>query len=526
MRKQTPRQRFQEIVGVFAKDGLKEGITSPARLRQALEELGPTFVKIAQILSTRPDIVSAPYIEEFQKLQDKVKPEEFSAVLKIVETELGDSLENLFSWFNPEPIASASIAQVHQGRLKDGTEVVIKVKRPGIEETIFNDLKLLKQAARIAKFLPQGSVWNPSAVVDELWDSLTLELNFLQEAENIKLFRTLHQDIKYIAIPELYPDYSTRDILVMEHIAGIKVSDKLALTAAGYDLEEIATKIVYNFMGQVFEHGIFHADLHPGNILISANKIAYLDFGLVGKLNEGLRKKFEQLLLSIMDGDLDGILNAIIHIGIKKGSLNRSLLYGEIEGLYNTYITASVYDLDIPHLFEEIFRICRQHQIAFPRDITLLIKGFLVLEGLVNRLAPGMAIIDLIAPYLRRQLIKAKNLNQQLLDHAARLHKLARTVLRLPDKTLEILNKVAAGTIKIQLEHLHLKEFTADINRSVNRLVFALILSSLIIGASLVTAAEVGPKVFAISVLGLGGYLSVALIGLWLLISILRSGRI
>lgn len=526
MRKQSPRQRFQEIVGVFAKYGFREGITSPAQLRKALEELGPTFVKIAQILSTRPDILSQPYIEEFQKLQDEVKPDDSGAIREIVQAALDADLEQVFSHFSSDPIASASIAQVHQAELMDGTSVVVKVKRPGIEDKILNDLKLLKQMSRVVKFLPQTSVWNPSEVVDELRESLELELNFLHEADNIRRFQENHRGIKYIFIPRLYPDYSTRDILVMEYVDGIKVSNTAALEEAGYDPQEITAKIIYNFMHQVFDHGIFHADLHPGNILISANKIVYLDFGLVGVMGDLLRNNFNKLLIGIVQGDLDMVVSSIIRIGIKKGKLDRARLHSEIEHLYNNYISSSIYDIDVPQLVEEIFRICRRNKIAFPRDITLLIKGILVLEGVVSRLAPGMAIIDLVTPFIRSQILSSRNAKQELLRYAGSLHRMTRSSLRIPEKILEILNKVAAGTATIQLEPLHLKDVMADLKKSLNRIVFALVVSSLIIGSSLVIATDTGPTVFNISILGLAGYLGAGIMGLWLLLSILRSGKI
>lgn len=526
MKKQSPRQRFQQIVGVLAKYGLREGITSPSQLRQALEELGPTFVKIAQVLSTRPDILPDQYIEEFQKLQDNVKPVGFQEIQGILEAELGDNLDRFFAKFEAKPIASASIAQVHRGQLRDGTAVVVKVKRPGIEEKIYNDLKLLKQFALLARFFPQTSVWNPTEVVDELWEALELELNFLKEAENIQRFQELHRNTRFITIPRVYPQFSTRHVLVLEYIEGIKVSEKIALVEAGYDLEEICAKIIYNFMTQVFEHGVFHADLHPGNILISAKKIAYLDFGLVGNLGERLRKHFNKLLAGIVEGDLEQMVNSIVNISTKKGRIDRALLYSEIEHLYNNYATASVEDLDVPHLIEEIFRICRQNKLAFPRDITLLIKGILVLEGLAGVLAPGLTIIELMAPFIRGQILSSRNLRQELLRYANHMQRMARSGLRLPDKVLEILNKFAAGKATIQLEPLHLQEVLADFKKSVNRIVFAMIVSSLIIGSSLVVTTDVGPKLMTIPLLGLLGYIGAAFMGMWLLISILRSGKI
>lgn len=526
MAKQSARQRFQQILGVFAKYGLREGSKNPLRIRQALEELGPTFVKIAQILSTRPDILSDPYIEEFQKLQDDVRQENFSAIREIVETQLGDRLENIFTYFSPQPLASASIAQVHAGSLKDGREVVVKVKRPGIEEKIYNDLKLLKKASLLVSLFPLNSIWNPTDVINELWDSLELELNFLQEAKNIQRFREFHREIKYITIPLVYPELSTRDVLVMERIDGIKVSETNTLTAAGYDLEEICTKIIYNFMEQVFTYGVFHADLHPGNVLISARKIAYLDFGLVGELDQRLRRQFNKLLTAIVQGDLEQMVSAIVNIGVKKGKFDRSHLNADIEHLYYNYISASVYDLDIPFLLKEIFRICRQNKLAFPRDITLLVKGIIILEGLINLLAPGMAVLDLLAPYIRNQISGALSTKQKMLRSAENLQRMTKASLRIPERLLALLNLMAAGKVLLQLDIMHLQEAAAELRKSLNRIVFSLVVSSLIIGSSLVIAAEIGPKLFSVSSIGLIGYIGAAVMGLWLLISILRSGKI
>jgi len=318
MKNQSPRQRLQQIIGVLAKYGLKQGVANPAALRRALEELGPTFVKIAQILSTRPDILPEPWREELAKLQDDVRPEPFDVIRATVEAELGGELGNFFAFFSPQPMASASIAQVHLARLLDGSPVVVKVKRPDIEQMIFNDLKLLKQLARLGRFFPQTSVWNPADVADELQQALELELDFQHEADNIRRFRLGHAGIRYIAIPRVYPRFSGRHVLVMEYIRGIKVSDRAALIAAGYDPEEICAKIVCNFMHQVLDLGFFHADLHPGNVLISANKIAYLDFGLVGNLSPRMKKHFGNLLTGIVEGDPEKIVASIIHMGIKK----------------------------------------------------------------------------------------------------------------------------------------------------------------------------------------------------------------
>ena len=377
------------------------------------------------------------------------------------EAELGGELGNFFAFFSPQPMASASIAQVHLARLLDGSPVVVKVKRPDIEQMIFNDLKLLKQLARLGRFFPQTSVWNPADVADELQQALELELDFQHEADNIRRFRLGHAGIRYIAIPRVYPRFSGRHVLVMEYIRGIKVSDRAALIAAGYDPEEICAKIVCNFMHQVLDLGFFHADLHPGNVLISANKIAYLDFGLVGNLSPRMKKHFGNLLTGIVEGDPEKIVASIIHMGIKKGRLERSLLYTEIEHLYNNYISASICDLDIPHLAEEIFRICRQSRLAFPGTSPCLSRASWCWKAWSTAWPRTWSWWS----SWRRTSVPASSAP----GASARVAPVCRqpaagnpSGLRIPDKLLEVLNKLAAGRAVLQLEARHWQEATAD----------------------------------------------------------------
>ena len=299
------KKRFKEIASVSIKHGLKKGISDPREFRLTLEELGPTFVKIGQILSTRPDIFPNEYILELQKLQDDVKPEEYSTVKNVVESELGNTLEEIFLYFEEKPIASASLAQVHLAILKTGEKVVVKVQRPFVKEKMTADIAILKKLAPVINFTPTGSAMDAREVVEELSNATEKELDFENEMKNIEKFCENNEDVNFILCPKVYGKYCTDKIIVMDYIDGIKIDNMSILQEEGYDLKDIATKLTYNYFKQIFEDGFFHADPHPGNILIHENKIAYIDFGLMGQLDNNMKKKFNELLEAVVDRDVN-----------------------------------------------------------------------------------------------------------------------------------------------------------------------------------------------------------------------------
>ncbi len=522
----SKRRRFREIVAVLVKYGFKEDIRNPENARLALEELGPTFTKIGQILSTRPDIIPEEFIYEFQKLQDDVKPENPETIEGIIEEELGKKPEYLFSSFDTSPMASASIAQVHRATLKNGEKVVVKIKRPNIENTILTDLSLLNHASKVIKFLPQGSILNPQEIVAELYQSLKEELDFINESKNIQDFYQLNKDVNFLKVPKLYSDFVTENILVMEYIKGHKISHKFDLLKEGYEPKEIAMKLLSNYLKQVFEDGFFHADPHPGNILVSDGKIAYLDFGLMGKLSTKLRDKFNQLLLSFVTGDVEAITQIVLRIGIKKGRVDRILLQSDIEDLYNEYVTASIDDIEIPELVNQLFNVCRKHKISIPKNITLILKGFLLMEGNLNKLSPETTIMEIASPYVKNQLLKNKDIKTEIISNLEGVYRFSKAFLKIPEKFLSVLNKASSGTIQVHMDHTNLDKNINKITKAADRIVFALVISALIIGSSQVITSEAGPMFYDVSILGLIGFVAAALMGVWLLIAILRSGRV
>jgi ubiquinone biosynthesis protein len=528
MKKKNDRERIKEIASVFIKHGIKDGlklINDPSKTRMAMEELGPTFIKIGQILSTRPDILPEPFIREFRKFQDDVKPEKFSDIRSIVENEFGASLEDVFSSFGESPVAAASLSQVHCAVLRDGKKVAVKVQRPGVRETMTSDISILKRLIIFMKLTPHSQVISPKEIIEELSSSARKELDFLIEAANIKKFSENNKDVKFIKTLHVYEEYCTSNILVMEFIDGIKIRDIQKLELEGYELSDIALKLGYNYIKQVIEDGFFHADPHPGNIFVTGNQITYLDFGITGSLDKTMKDRFGNFLNGIASRDPDAMMRALLKIGKKRGKVETRKLYSDIEQVYNNYATQSLQDIDIMLLMDEIFTTCRKNNIAMPREIAMLFKGLVTIEGVLSELAPEISIMDIAVPYIRSHILREKDYRKEILEYLDSFHSFTRMGLKLPARLLEVMNSMLAGKLKVQMEHKNLESSIGELHKMVNRLIFGILIASFIVGSSLVIRADVGPKIMEISAIGFVGYVGAAVMGIWLFISILRSSK-
>lgn len=520
------KKRLREIISVSVKHGFKNGIGDPEELRLVLEELGPTFVKIGQILSTRPDILPIEYVEEFQKLQDKVSPVDFFTMKEVIEEELEGCIDDIFMEFNKTPIASASLAEVYWAKLKTGEDVVVKVQRPMVRERMLADIQILKKLAPFVNFTATREVVDMKEVVEELHIAAEKELNFIEEMNNIIKFSENNKNVKFITCPKVYKEYCTDKILVMDYISGIKVDNVEQLIESGYDTHDIATKLTYNYFKQVFEDGFFHADPHPGNILIHENTIGYIDFGLMGSLSSNLRKKLNQVLEGAATGDIHLMTKSVLKIGIIKGPIDANKLHEDIETMYNNYIDELIHDYDLPQILEEVIIICKENNINMPKDITLLIKGMMTLQGLLAKIDKQLTIMDIAFPYFEEQMLKDKLRNMDLREVAAQLYTSIKSTLELSTKALEFINAGLAGRIKLNLKLQNIDDGLNEINKMVNRLIFAIIIAGLLVSSSLVINANVGLKIYGISAIGIVGYLGAGIAGLLLLISIFRSGKL
>jgi len=518
----------RKIVTLGAAPKEIERLTQPVRLRLALEELGPTFIKLGQILATRPDIIPKEYADEFSKLQDKVPSIPLEEVQNQVQRELGYPAEEIFAEFSPTPIAAASIAQVHRGRLRDGEEVVIKIRRPGVEAVVETDLDILMGLAYlIERHIPAWEIYDPIGIVKEFRRTINREMDFTREGHTIDRFATNFAGDATIHIPRVYWDYTGEIVLTMEYVEGIKISDFDLLIKKGYDLKTIARNGAEAFLRQVLIHGLFHGDPHPGNLFIlEGNTICLLDYGIVGRLDEDLRYKLIDLLLGVLQRDVDRIISQLLYSGELTDEANLGHLKRELSEFIDDYYEIPLQNINVGKLLTEFVEILTHYRIKFPSDFALLAKALVTMEGVGRQLDPEFNMINHLKPFMKklvRDKMNPANLSKEMFRVAQSYSAL---VKNLPRDLKEIINRINRNKFKIDLEHRGLEKFIGDLDKSSNRLSFSLLIAALIVGSSLIMQTEKGPLLFGFPILGFLGYSIAGFLGLWLAIAILRSGRL
>jgi len=518
-----------------------EALSRPERLRLAFEELGPTFIKLGQLLSLRPDLLPSEYTAELTKLQDEAPPVPFPQIEERIEEELGRPLEELFREFEEEPLAAASLAQVHRAVLKDkdGSEVAVKVLRPGIHEIIRADLIILEDLAQfISRHLPESRPYDPPGTAREFAKTLRRELDLIREGRNIELFRRNFADDPTVYIPKVFWDYTTAGVLTMERIVGIKITDLEGLERAGLDRRMVALNGVNAILKQIFEHGLFHADPHPGNILVlEGNVIAPLDFGMVGRLEEGLRLRLGELLWGIIRGEIERIVRVLREMGSlvpeldggvedEEGELSALALRADLADLLDRYSRVPLARLELTQLLDELMALVREHRLRLPSSLVMMGKALVIAEGVGKALDPEMELLPLAEPYIRRLAFRRTALRHELNAWTSALEEAGHLLQELPREIRSLARRVGRGELRLRFEHLGLDRPIMEMDRASNRISFALIIAALIVGSSLVMQLEAGPRLWELPLFGLLGYGLAALLGLWLILAILRSGRL
>lgn len=551
-------KRYKEIVGVFIRHGfgtlldrlgilkyldIKRKVIDDVekdaqrsigeRLRLALEELGPTFIKLGQIISTRPDIISKDIIKELEKLHDAAPPFSFEEAKECVEYELGGKLEDVFSYFNDAPLASASIAQVHLARLKSGEEVVVKVQRPRIEIKIEEDIMVLKDLAWfIDNHTKYGKLYEFGTMVKEFQSTLRNELNFVIEGENTEIFKKNLSKNKQIVIPTVYWDYTTRKILTLEHIDAISIKHTEELKKNNIDFKLIARRISKSIFEQILHDGIYHGDPHPGNIMVFPNnKIAFLDFGMVGKLKGDRRRQFLKILLGIAFRNSKLIVEAIAGLDAMTKRSDIKKLKREIDGIRDKYIELPLNDIEIAEIFNEIFRLAFKYDIKIPNEFTMLAKTLGTMEGVVEKLDPELNVLEIAHPIAKKLKfdifspeIIGENIKEGILDYGNLLKDF-------PDFMSNFLIKLEDDdyTFSFELKNTNkiLKRFdqiTNKISFSVALLSLSIIIAGFIIGFGM--AAGIGTRGYIFNLWFLKfGLFAAIIMYLWLIFSIFKTGR-
>ncbi len=500
------------------------------RVRMILEELGPTFVKFGQIMSTRPDMIPHELIPELEKLQDRVPPFSTEDAKQIIEEELRNSIDSIFKDFTDSPIAAASIAQVHKAVLPNGEEVAVKVQRPGIDRIIEVDLEImLHLASLIKKHYKDELDWDPVGIIEEFTRVIRKEQDFRIEAAHIERFAENFQSDMTIHVPHAYRDFSSRKVLTMEFIAGIKVSK---ITRAkeqeyGIDPKVVAARGADLVLKQIFEHGFFHADPHPGNIkVLKDNVICFLDYGMMGTLSARHREDLADILFGIVNKDGSKIAKSILKLSEYRQIVDNEKLESDIAELIELYAYRPLKELEIGSLLHRIARVVDEHRLKGPRDFYLLAKALVTIESVGRELDPEFNAVKHAEPFAEKLIIERMSPRKLIEDFYLSAHEAHLLLRDLPSEVRDILTLVKQGEAKIRFEHKGLEPMLKTLDQNNNRSVFAIVLASLVIGSALIVLSGVPPKWHEIPVIGIIGFLGAGLIGFGLLFSILRHGKI
>ena len=505
-----------------------EKLTRSERVRLAIEELGPTFIKLAQVLSTRPDLIPVEFVQELTKLQDQVPAFPFEQARQIIQEELGIPLAEKFPHFEKAPLAAASIAQVHRARLADGEEVVVKVQRPGIARLIEVDVEILYHLATLMeRHIAELGIQRPTNIVEEFTRTLEKEIDFAIEANHMERFARQFRETPGIYIPKVHRSLSTRRILTMEYIQGIKVSDLAALETAGLDRKLLAARGAEIILEQVLRFGFFHADPHPGNIFIlPGHVICYLDFGMMGSVDRQAREDFADLIFAYLGRDEKKVAQVLLHIMEYEEEPNRRALEKDLADFLEGALYPPLQKAPISALLKVLLELIHRHRLRIPADIFLMIKALAITEAVGYALDPEFDLSGKAEPFIRRIVLERLSPRRLLEDFLRSGGDLIQLIKEIPGETRDILQQIRQGKVKIGFEHRGLENFAFHMDRASNRIAFSLVIAALIVGSSIIIQTQIGPFLFGFSILGLFGFLIAGLLGLWLLISILRSGRL
>ena len=500
------------------------------RIRLTLEQLGPTFIKLGQIASTRPDLIPNEIIEELKKLQDHVKPFPYSEVVKLVESEFQEPITSIFLSFSKEPLAAASIGQVHHAVLMNGTHVIVKVQRPGIQRMIETDLDILSEWARISeKKIKWAKQYHLRDAVDELSKALLRELNYLDEARNAEVMKS-NNNLPYVYIPNIFWDFTTKLVLTMEYVQGISLSNLTYLDENGIDRNQLAHRLATAIFTQIIEYGFFHADPHPGNLmLLSDGRLAFLDFGMVGKLPNHLKRCFVSFVIALRNQSSKGVIRAISHMGVMPENVDYDKLYEDVDELRQKYYQVPLNQVSAGVAVKDLFHVAYIHHIRIPSEMTVLGKSILTMEGVATALDPDISVIDVAEPCGKKLFWDRLNpyeFGKQVLEEIPDYINLLQEV---PSSFKKLVKIVRQGKLHVEADSPQLGELLFKLDRIINRLSFSIALLALSIvmlgliidGAISGTTSKIMREIPIVDV----GFVIMFLVFFRLIFAIFRSGR-
>lgn len=519
-------KRLHQIGKIAVQFDALKGLT-PVKMRLMFEALGPTFVKVGQILSMRSEILPQPFCDELAKLRADADPMPYSIVLETLENEYRRPVDEIFATIDSTPLGSASLAQVHRATLLTGEDVAVKVQRPGVRETMAEDVSIMRSLARGAtKIMHNAQVVDFQGVVEELWDTFDEETNFLNEARNLCEFKRFCEHYAYMDCPTPYVDLCTEHVVVMEYIEGIPIAHTRELLDDGYSLKEIGTKLVDNYASQILDAGFFHADPHPGNIEIRGGKIVLLDLGMTGRLNASTRAALKQMLFAVAKQDSAGLADALLRFaGTAINHTDYPSLLADLDGIIEEFGTVDLADLDLAAFLAQLTQMARRHGIEIPSSVTTVGRALVTLEGLLDKFIPNVNMIQIISKHIAASKTNVESVTDELKTLAVESHEALHSALKSMSEANTALHMLTRGELRMNLELVSSEEPMRQLSDMVNRLTMALIVVGLFIGSSIVYYAGMKPIIFGIPAVGFLGYLAAFVLSMWIVFDIYSKKR-
>ena len=505
-----------------------ERLSNNPRIRMTLEELGPTFIKMGQVLSSRPDLVPPDLLNELSKLQDHVPAFEFEQVTAIVASEFGKPCEKVFASIESTPFASASIGQVHRALLDNGKDVAVKIQRPGIRKTIEADLEIMLHLASIIENnIEEVAFFKPVKIVEEFAKTLEKELDYTIEATSMTQMADQFKNDPHIHIPAVFEETSSERVLTMAFVKGIKADDIAAIDAAGLDRKILTRRGADFIMKQVFEYGFFHADPHPGNIFVLPdNVICPIDFGMTGFIDRTTGELFADLIHSIGSNDFKLTARLMCELADFERQPDLSRLEKEINLFVTTHLSKTLKDIKTARMMNAFLELCASHELRIPPDFFLMMKAFVSIEGVATKLDPDFDMISHAIPYVKAakfEKFKPSRIAREAMGIARESYKLLQV---LPTDLIEILRQVKSGNLHLNIKIDGLDRLMHTQDQTSNRISFSIIIAALILGSAIVINSDVPPTLFGVSVIGIAGFVAAAVMGIWLLVAIIQRGRL
>ena len=520
------RKRLREIFGILRKYDVVKGLT-PQKFVSMLEDLGPTFVKAGQILSMRSEILPEPFCKELEKLRTDVEPMTYDTVLEVLEHEYKKPVAELFEVIDEKPLGSASIAQVHRARLTTGQDVALKVQRPRVREVMGQDIEIMRTVVRhLSPFMGGDQFVDLKSVVSELWDSFNEETDFLVEAKNLQEYRSNNAEIRYVTAPKPYPELCTQHVLVMDYIDGISISDPRAIVSAGYDLTEIGTKLVDNYAKQVLDDGFFHADPHPGNVMVAHKKIVFIDWGMAGHLSSYYRSILRSMLLAVASHDSASLERGLIELSENHSlDIDHAALLAELDNILDTYGTMDLSDLDLGAFLSDLIGLARRYAIELPGAMTMIARGLVTLEGVIDEFLPGVSMIEIIEHHLKDTQDVQQMAAEELKELALQSRKALHGTLEALSQAGLVTDMLTRGELKMNLDFSGSQDPIEDLSHIADRLTMGIIIAGLLIGSSIVYFAGASFTIMGVPLLGFLGYLLAIGLSIYMVRDILKHDK-